>query len=151
TALMRWSTAAAALRTESFIGLITVVIAVSSAPVFQNVGAAAEYPYERQAVATFYSALIFSSLMLFFSRVSFEALCPPLIKSFTTLDSYLDRLPPASSEAILIRDRMLNDWNESNDSKRHRWITTTLVWLFFISFVSAFLLAIVALALFGAR
>lgn len=99
----------------------------------------------------FYIALMIAALALFFARIAFEAFCPPTIKSFPSLNDYVDRLPATSHEAILMRSQMLSEWKEDNNRKERRWIVTGLVCVFYACFLASFLLGIFALYLFGQR
>lgn len=155
---MKWATAAAALRTESFVGLIATVLVVSNAPIFQNIGVStgcteksvmAWYWSERSLVSLFYGSLFASAFFLFCGRVLFDAYCPITIKTFPSAHLYVGQISIHSTNGVMIRDEMIEDWDRENDAGRMKHVVTGVVVLFFTFFSLSFALAIAALARFA--
>ena len=96
---MRWSFARAFFRTESFFGIVALVIAISNAPVFQNVGIGDDW-IQRYLLVTFYVSLIVALLALFVGRLLFELNCPEVIKKYAGLDDYLNGVPDKTTEDV---------------------------------------------------
>lgn len=145
---MKWAFIRSFLRTESFFGIVAVVIAVSNAPVFQNVGLDPDGT-ERLLLVSYYIALIFALLALFLGRVLFELYCPEVIKKAATLQQYLDATPDETDEDGQIRGEMTAEWKTANQQERGRLLTTTALTVFLLLFPLSFCLAALTLVQFG--
>lgn len=145
---MKWAFARNFLRTESFFGIIAVVIAVSNAPVFQNVGIG-QNDTEKILLVSFYISLIFALLALFFGKVFFELYCPDIIKKAGTLEQYIEHAPDDTDEDAQIRLEMTAEWRTANQNERGQTLTAISLMLFLLLFPSSFCLAALTLLQFG--
>lgn len=147
---MKWAFARSFLRTESFFGIIAVVIAVSNAPVFQNIGIQPNGS-ERLFVVAYYVSLVLALLALFLGRILFELYCPEPVKSAATLDQYLVGIPDETDDDAEIRGQMTAEWRTANQQQRGKNATTFTLFIFLFLFPASFCLAALALLEFALR
>ena len=145
---MKWDFSRNFLRTESFFGIVAVVIAVSNAPIFQNIGLVPS-SIERTLLVCFYISLIFALLALFFGRILFELYCPDVVKKAGTLEQHIGHIPDDTDEDAQIRLQMTAEWRTANQSERGQALTTISLAFFLFLFPLSFCLAALTLIQFG--
>lgn len=146
---MKWSFARGLLRTESFFGIMAVILAVSNAPIFQNIGIGNQDRLQRYLVVAFYVLLIFALLALFVARLCFDYFCPEPIRQSGSLAEYLSNMPDNDAEDAQIRSEMAAEWNTANNKQQGKSITAATSYVFLLLFPLSFVVAALSLLEFG--
>jgi hypothetical protein len=145
---VKWAFIRSFLRGSSFFGVVAIVIAISNAPIFQNVGLTPR-SYERSFLVAYYIALTLALLMLFASKILFELNCPDLIKENGSFERYLAGFPSSSTLDDQIRSERTAAWRTDNIATRGRTATSLLLSAFIVLLPISFGLAALTLARFA--
>jgi hypothetical protein len=145
---MKWAFIRSFLRGSSFFGVVAIVIAVSNAPIFQNVGLAPR-SFERGLLVAYYIALTLALLMLFASKIFFELHCPDLIKENGSFERYLAGFPSGNTIDDQVRGERTAAWRTDNLAKTGRKTTSILLAAFIVFLPISFGLAAATLAQFA--
>jgi hypothetical protein len=146
--LFQWDFLALALRAE-LLALVGIIIAVTNAPIFQNVGVGdGADPLEKPTVALFYGLMLLAVIPLALAKYCFEKFCPQLVKD-GDLDRILSLTPPNSTSNIRARADVVAEWNNEVLRKDGRKLTSILLIVFYLLFLFSLLAGISSLALFG--
>lgn len=152
--MFRWRTLGNFFGAQAFFGIVAVVIVVSNAPIFQNVGTE-KGSLERTLLVSHYIMLTISLFLLFLGTLLFRAHCPDVVAEHPYLNGFLEKRAPKPAPGTddpgyqARYADALAEWEAWNESQPGRALTSAVLVVFIACFLLALCLEIASLLVFA--